>query len=108
VPAFDRGRFAAVIPVPGAASMTVAEGMLFVLASGTVVRIDPETNAVVGEPLPVPADTEAIAVGDRALWVAVVAMVDRLVHHAEIIALKGDSYRLKGRGKEVTATTEGS
>jgi hypothetical protein len=28
VPAFDRGRFAAVIPVPGATSMTVAEGML--------------------------------------------------------------------------------
>ena len=27
--------------------------------------------------------------------VAVAAMVDRLVHHAEVIALKGDSYRLK-------------
>ena len=26
-----------------------------------------------------------------------VAMVDRLVHHAELIALKGDSYRLKDR-----------
>jgi DNA replication protein DnaC len=25
------------------------------------------------------------------------AMIDRLVHHAEIINLKGDSYRLKGR-----------
>ncbi len=24
-------------------------------------------------------------------------MVDRLVHHAEIVALKGDSYRLKDR-----------
>jgi DNA replication protein DnaC len=40
--------------------------------------------------------------------VAVGAMVDRLVHHAEVIVLKGDSYRLKGRGKEVTATTDGS
>ena len=29
--------------------------------------------------------------------VAVAAMVDRLVHHAEVIALKGDSYRLKNR-----------
>jgi DNA replication protein DnaC len=28
-------------------------------------------------------------------------MVDRLVHHAEVIALRGDSYRLKGKGKEV-------
>ena len=28
-------------------------------------------------------------------------MLDRLVHHAEILALKGDSYRL--RGKDVDA-----
>jgi DNA replication protein DnaC len=25
------------------------------------------------------------------------AMIDRLVHHAEILSLKGDSYRLKDR-----------
>jgi len=35
--------------------------------------------------------------------VAVAAMVDRLVHHAEIISLKGDSYRLKDRRREVDA-----
>jgi DNA replication protein DnaC len=35
--------------------------------------------------------------------VAVAAMVDRLVHHAEIIVLQGDSYRLKDRSKEVVA-----
>jgi hypothetical protein len=33
--------------------------------------------------------------------VAVAAMVDRLVHHAEVIVLKGDSYRFKDKGKEV-------
>lgn len=33
--------------------------------------------------------------------VAVAALVDRLVHHAEIIVLRGESYRLKGKGKEV-------
>ena len=42
--------------------------------------------------------------------VAVAAMVDRLVHHAEVIALKGDSYRLKdrdlGRVPAATATEE--
>jgi DNA-binding beta-propeller fold protein YncE len=76
VPAFDRGRFAAVIPLPGARSMAVADGVLWVLASGTVVRIDPETNTVVGKPLRVPTDAEAIAVGDRALWVARVAPGD--------------------------------
>jgi hypothetical protein len=26
------------------------------------------------------------------------AMIDRLVHHAEVISLKGDSYRMRGRG----------
>jgi len=36
--------------------------------------------------------------------VAVAAMVDRLVHHAEIVVLQGDSYRLKDRAKEVIAT----
>jgi DNA replication protein DnaC len=39
--------------------------------------------------------------------VAVAAMVDRLVHHAEVIVLKGESYRLKGKGKEVM-TSEAS
>lgn len=29
--------------------------------------------------------------------VVAAAMIDRLVHHADVIALKGDSYRLKGR-----------
>jgi len=33
--------------------------------------------------------------------VAVAAMVDRLVHHAEVIVLKGDSYRLRGKREEV-------
>jgi len=39
--------------------------------------------------------------------VVAAAMIDRLVHHAEVIALKGDSYRLKNRdlGRVPTATT---
>jgi DNA-binding beta-propeller fold protein YncE len=76
VPAFDRDRFTAVIPLPGAGPMAVADGKLWVRAAGAVVRIDPETNTVVGKPLPVPADAEAIAVGDRALWAARVAPGD--------------------------------
>jgi len=31
----------------------------------------------------------------------VAALVDRLIHHSEVIALKGESYRLKGKGKGV-------
>jgi YVTN family beta-propeller protein len=77
VPAFDRGRFAAVIPLPGAASMAVADGTLWVLeTAGTVVRIDPAASAAVGQPLRVPANAEAIAVADGALWVASVAPGD--------------------------------
>src|SRR5438128_9586882 len=36
------------------------------------------------------------------------AMIDRLVHHADVIALKGDSYRLKNRdlGRVPAANTE--
>jgi YVTN family beta-propeller protein len=74
VAAFDRGRFAAVIPLPGAGPMAVAHGLLWVLdAAGRVVRIDPRTNRVVGKPLRVPADAAAIAVAQGTLWVARVA-----------------------------------
>ena len=57
----------------------------------------PATNApeVVSSNKPFSAWTEIF--GDA---VAVAAMDDRLVHHAEIINLKGDSYRLKNRRKE--------
>ena len=39
--------------------------------------------------------------------VVAAAMIDRLVHHAEVIALKGDSYRLRNRdlGRVPAATT---
>ena len=39
--------------------------------------------------------------------VVAAAMIDRPVHDAEVIALKGDSYRLKDRdlGRVPTATT---
>jgi len=40
--------------------------------------------------------------------VVAAAMIDRLVHHAEVLALKGDSYRLKDRdlGRVPPATSE--
>ena len=36
--------------------------------------------------------------------VVAAAMIDRLVHHAEILSLKGDSYRLKGKDLGLLAT----
>src|SRR4030095_2934840 len=40
--------------------------------------------------------------------VVAAALIDRLVHHADVVALKGDSYRLKDRdlGRVPAATTE--
>ena len=40
--------------------------------------------------------------------VVAAAMIDRLVHHAEVVALKGDSYRLKDRdlGRVPASSTE--
>jgi DNA replication protein DnaC len=40
--------------------------------------------------------------------VVAAAMIDRLVHHAEVVSLKGDSYRLKNRdlGRVPAAATE--
>lgn len=40
--------------------------------------------------------------------VVAAAMIDRLVHHAEVVALKGDSYRLKNRdlGRVLAAGTQ--
>jgi DNA replication protein DnaC len=42
--------------------------------------------------------------------VVAAAMIDRLVHHAEVVALKGDSYRLKDRdlGRVPAATADES
>src|SRR4030095_8353302 len=36
------------------------------------------------------------------------AMIDRLVHHAEVVALKGDSYRIRNRdiGRQVPPTDQ--
>jgi len=34
-------------------------------------------------------------------WLA--ALVDGLVHHCEMLVLRGESYRLRGGGKEVLA-----
>ena len=39
--------------------------------------------------------------GDAA---AVAALVDRLVHHTEVLVLRGDSYRLRDKSKDVLGT----
>ena len=34
-------------------------------------------------------------------------MIDRLIHHADILSLKGDSYRLRGKELSPRPTTPG-
>jgi hypothetical protein len=40
--------------------------------------------------------------------VVAAAMIDRLVHHAEVVSLKGDSYRLKDRDLGRVPTDDGT
>ena len=73
--------------------------------------------AVIGRRIEVLADLDRIQVFCEGVgrWgevfgddVVAAAMIDRLVHHAEVIALKGDSYRLKDRdlGRVPGSSTE--
>jgi DNA replication protein DnaC len=39
--------------------------------------------------------------------VAVAALVDRLVHHAEVLVLRGDSTVSRGKGKELLQADAG-
>lgn len=56
--------------------MAVGNGYLWVIAGKSIVRIDSQTDQVVGKPIPVRvpehAILEAIVVGDDALWVSIV------------------------------------
>jgi DNA replication protein DnaC len=37
---------------------------------------------------------------------AATAMIDRLIHHSEILSLKGDSYRLRGKDLDTRTATK--
>ena len=37
---------------------------------------------------------------------AATAMIDRLIHHSEILSLKGDSYRLRGKDLDTRIGTK--
>lgn len=73
----DDKRIIASIDVGGApGTMVVENGLLWVIAHNTVVRIDPQTDQVAGKPISVPvpdkAELPAIAVGQDAVWVSIV------------------------------------
>ncbi|WP_277347734.1 ATP-binding protein [Streptomyces barkulensis] len=59
---------------------------------------------LVGEQAPAP-DRRGEVFGDE---VAAAAMIDRLVHHAEVVSLKEDGHRMRGRdARRVPITRSG-
>jgi len=69
-------RIAATLEVPSPSSMTSGDGFLWAISGGSILRIDPQTNQVVGDPIQPGIQMEDIAFGDDALWVTTVASGD--------------------------------
>ncbi len=75
-PTPDQNRIAATIHVSSPSSIAAADGLIWVNAGGSVVRIDPQANQVVAESIPAGSQAEDIALGDNALWVTTVGSGD--------------------------------
>src|SRR5262245_37680501 len=72
----NQNRIAAMIDVNSPGNMTVGDGFLWVIAGSSIVRIDPKTRQVVGDPIQAGIQPEDIAFGDGALWVTTVSSGD--------------------------------
>jgi len=75
-PISDQDRIATTLEVPSPSNMTSGDGFLWVISSGSILRIDPQTNQVIGDPIQPGIQMEDIAFGDGALWVTTVASGD--------------------------------
>jgi len=75
-PATDDKRIAARLEVASPSNMTSGDGLLWVVSGSSILRIDPQTNQVVGDPIQPGISLEDIAFGDGALWVTTVASGD--------------------------------
>jgi YVTN family beta-propeller protein len=75
-PAAEPDRIAATNQVNSPSNMTFADGLLWVIAGGSIVRIDPKTDQIVGEPISPGVQAEDIAVSDGTLWVTTVGPGD--------------------------------
>lgn len=75
-PISNQNRISATIDISSPSNMTIGDGFLWVISGSSIVRIDPKTNQVVGEPIHPSIQAENIAFGDGALWVTTVASGD--------------------------------
>lgn len=62
-------RIAGTIEVNSPSNMTFADGLLWVIAGSSIVRIDPTTNEIVGKPVSPGVRAEDIAVSNGTLWI---------------------------------------
>ena len=75
-PSPEPNLIAATIQVTSPSNMTFANGLLWVITGSSIVRIDPKTNQVVGEPISPGVQAEDIAIGAGTLWVTTVGPGD--------------------------------
>ncbi|HKY54370.1 MAG TPA: hypothetical protein VJM08_08700 [Anaerolineales bacterium] len=75
-PSSEPERVAATIEVNSPWNMTFANGLLWVISGGSIVRIDPKTNEVLGEPISPGFRAEDIAVSDTTLWATTIGPGD--------------------------------
>jgi hypothetical protein len=58
----DRDRIATALEVPSPSNMTSGDGFLWVISGSSIVRIDPKTDQIAGEPIRTGIQAEDIAV----------------------------------------------
>ena len=75
-PAVDQDRIAARLELASPSNMTAGDGFLWVISGGSITRIDPNTNQIVGDPIRPGISMEDVAFGDGSLWVTTVASGD--------------------------------
>src|SRR6266498_2403849 len=75
-PASDQDRISATLEVPSPSNMTSGDGLLWVISGSSILRVDPQTNQSIGDPLQPGIQMEDIAFGDGVLWVTTVASGD--------------------------------
>jgi len=64
------------LEVANPSNMTSGDGFLWINSGSSIIRIDPKTSQVVGDPIQAGIQAEDIAFGDGALWVTTVGSGD--------------------------------
>ena len=75
-PSAEPEHISATIEVNSPSNMTFADGLLWVISGSSIMRIDPQTDQVVGGPISPGVQAEDIVVSNSTLWVASVGPGD--------------------------------